>query len=250
MSQKTDRLCDRVAEKLLVGQICIILCHSFSGATPYMNPDTNLPVALGNPESRSGEPGRSVPTSGHTAAVPISIYRELADELQLTKTELDRIRQENGKLVDQNRQLRQEADQVVSAAQTLQKLAQRLALSPPGGSVAPYTTAAAPLDSSNRTQGFYGDLWPGDSPSDPPPDSPDLPRSPAFPPGDPGDRRAPAPQLHYDRPQPDGVASSSLDRDSLNSGGLWLVLTVILIVVTAFGTGFLIVRPFLPQTSK
>jgi hypothetical protein len=42
--------------------------------------------------------------------------------------------------------------------------------------------------------------------------------------------------------------SASPERRSRDLGGLWLMLTIVLIMVTAFGAGFFVVRPLLPSS--
>lgn len=55
-----------------------------------------------------------------------------------------------------------------------------------------------------------------------------------------------APRQKLFTEQPSGFRSSVLDREENKEiGGIWLVLSIILIIVTAFGAGFLIMKPLL-----
>lgn len=240
-----------------------------------MNAELNLQVPLGQGdrpmENRDRRPSHNstanstakntahsaANTNATPAAVPISVYRELAAELQTTQAELHQLRSENQRLVEQNRRLRQEADRVVDLSQTLQKAAQRLALSPPGASVAPYSanTLADRPDLSLGQDIISGfDVTAASASGAAPAGGYDGGRSGLSGEG-PGGAAAPVDRgvravLSRDRensPADLDLDSADLDRGEFDSSGWWLVLTVILIVITAFGTGFLIVRPFLPS---
>lgn len=52
--------------------------------------------------------------------VPMSVYRELAGELQVTKHQLDQLKQENQQLHQQNQSLRFQVRQLVQSAQKLE----------------------------------------------------------------------------------------------------------------------------------
>lgn len=210
-----------------------------------MNAELNLQAPLGQGERPMEDQDRQPPTPS-TAAVPISVYRELAAELQTTQAELYQLRSENQRLVEQNRSLRQEADRVVELTQTLQKAAQRLAFSPPGSSVAPYS--ATSLDRASAPGDPYGSYGPAVNSGYP--SGGHAPGSEAGAISGEAVQAGENPTVSsrptaFDRPElrPDP------DREGMESGGWWLVLTVILIVMTAFGTGFLIVRPFLPNSN-
>ncbi|MBD2576282.1 hypothetical protein [Oscillatoria sp. FACHB-1406] len=58
----------------------------------------------------------------HRASVPISVYRELANELQAAEERLNTLKDENQQLLQQNRRLRQEATRLFVSAQQLQQL--------------------------------------------------------------------------------------------------------------------------------
>jgi TolA-binding protein len=61
-------------------------------------------------------------TNKYSASVPISVYRELAAELQAAQTTIDSLRSQNQQLVKQNQQLQQQVEKVVHSAQHLQQI--------------------------------------------------------------------------------------------------------------------------------
>ncbi|NET39889.1 MAG: hypothetical protein F6K19_49375 [Cyanothece sp. SIO1E1] len=67
-------------------------------------------------------PKSAVPNS-YAPAVPISVYRELAEELQATKSMLESVNGQNQQLAKQNQQLRQEIEKVVQSALQLRQMA-------------------------------------------------------------------------------------------------------------------------------
>lgn len=62
----------------------------------------------------SSSQGKNVPT------VPMSVYRELAGELQTTKKQLDGLKQQNQQLYQQNQSLRLEVSQLIQAVRKLE----------------------------------------------------------------------------------------------------------------------------------
>jgi len=146
------------------------------------------------------------------------VHRQVLSELEGAKQHIQMLTQDNQRLQKQNQELLVEIDRVVKAVRRLQGLAEHHPLSP---------TPPSPLPSSSHSP-------------QPRPDYPDrLPPDPQAQP------QALYSSISEPMPYP-AEESTHLQRDS---GGWWLILTVLLIVVTAFGTGFLIVRPFLAPPS-
>lgn len=203
-----------------------------------------------------------VPNS-YSPSVPMSVYRELAAELQATKAMAESINGQNQHLARQNQLLRQEIYRVV---QTTLQLGQ-------------YAGVAQPADIEVT---LPTDL-PLAEPSVPGVSRPESPRPESFTTEDPRvaasggarktSRRVPRPIARH----PQGTTSEEhpnraggkipqalaivpkffteqsgekqpyeLDADRAKEvSGLWLVVSVILIILTAFGAGFLIMRPLL-----
>ena len=174
------------------------------------------------------------PANKYSPSVPISVYRELAAELHAAQAMLESLKAQNQQLVKQNQQLRQEVEKVVLSAQHLQHVVgsfgsvdgadvpQSRPMKPPEPRPAPPSAPPRPSASSPRSE------------FTPPPPEPEPEFSPynetlVIEQEDTRPRHA---------PQSEGISDVSG----------WLLLTaILLIVLTAFGTGFLIVRPLLKK---
>ncbi|MBF2051450.1 MAG: hypothetical protein EDM05_59430 [Leptolyngbya sp. IPPAS B-1204] len=168
----------------------------------------------------------AAPASGSGApSVPISVYRELAAELQATRAMVDSLNSKNQQLGQENLMLRQEMQRVVQSVLSLQ----------------PWI---------NADHGLYS--IPPRPPQQGTPSMADRPtweetaaasamaarlRTPGEPQGEWLTEEAATPQRIEQTKAAKGL------------GGLWLTLTVLVVVLSAFGAGFMIMRPFLP-TSK
>ena len=158
-------------------------------------------------------PGSS---SNSAAAVPISLYREVASELQSTQLTLESLKTQNQELTQTNQQLRLEIERVVQSALRLRQVADPTWGGASGTAIAPTSIPAELL-----------------APPSPPQDVADLLPSPEMPP------------LFTQQELPPVQPTASEPTTEVSTW--WLVLTIVLIVVSAFGTGFLIVRPLLPS---
>ena len=158
-------------------------------------------------------------SASYSPSVPIPIYRELAVELDATRALLETVHTENQQLKQQNQQLRQEIDRLVQSALNLRSYSESSApiaesISAPDPS--PVAAPAAPT-STAEFESVAAQLR-GNSTSEPPIASTQV---------------ADLPQSLSSGTKPRGV------------GGLWLTLTVIAIVFSAFGAGFFMVKPLL-----
>lgn len=164
----------------------------------------------------------------YSPSVPISLYREVATELQSTKTQMDSLKLQNQELVQQNQQLRLEIERVVQTALKLRQVADSFQAG---------KLAVDSLPTPEVEIHFEHPPTPAAPSASPKPVEIETPE--VLPPS------APKRKLVTEQPpQPRRKAQS--ERPSEISGW-WLMLTIIVIVVTAFGTGFLIVRPLLPS---
>lgn len=157
-------------------------------------------------------PVRSTPPAPPSPSVPISVYRELAAELQATRAMTEAINGKNQQLERENQQIRQEMQRL---ALSLQPWIQNQPSFPvqAGGAYPTWQETAS-------ASAVAASLRPSDPHSDWVAEQPVLPQ----------------------------VAAESPKAGRMSS--LWLVLMVMAIIVTAFGAGFLIMRPFLPTGSK
>lgn len=208
--------------------------------TSNANPRAETPVAKVAPPMGKG--------SAQVPAVPISLYREVANELQTTKTDFHALKAENQHLVQQNQQLRLEIERVVQSTLHLRQLADSYrsgqgtletfsshletldfntpAIAPARDSFNP--VAAKPSVSASEAAKLVSTSSANGSLTD------DALLNPA-----------PAKVLTGQEGQSHPIAS--VEENSGEISTWWLVLVVCLIVVSAFGTGFLIVRPLLPS---
>ncbi len=174
--------------------------------------------------------------------MPISVYRELAAELQATQAMMDSLNAQNQQLVQQNQNLRQEVAKVLQSTENLQKVfisldsaSQVREVSSPKAvrqpEVRPPAPTTPPVSQPRSTANFPSDELPT------PPQPPEPPRSPY--------RETLVIEQEERRPRPtpqsEGISEVS---------GWWLIVAILLIVLTAFGTGFLIVRPLLNNNSS
>lgn len=184
------------------------------GGTPQPSGSRHL-LQRGNPQERSGS---------SAAQVPLSVYRELAAELQAKEALLNSLNTQNQQLAAQNQQLRQE---IAIAVQSVLHLSQ-------------FADATKAVNSTTSTFPHIA--------QEPPPQL--------------------APRPTYRRVA--GKLPLAVKKNSSASGkllieqqpsqyrrypqseirevkGWWLVLTIVLIMLTAFSAGFLIVRPLVQR---
>ncbi|WP_017653641.1 hypothetical protein [Fortiea contorta] len=178
-------------------------------------------------------------------SVPLSVYRELAVELQTVEAKLDVLTAKNQQVVQENQLLRQEITRVIQACLHLQKL------------VDPQAT---PTTSSDRPI------------PNPPPTVKPVTKRPVTtasprprPPVDPKvfvnkNHRAtasvPVTEMISQMPEPVLITEQEVsyypptESKSREISGWWLVITILLIMLTAFGAGYLVVRPLFERQSR
>lgn len=169
---------------------------------------------------------RNAKASGQAAApvyspsVPISLYREVSAELQSQQATLTALKQQNQQLLQQNQQLRQEIDRVILAVAQMRQSVVNL----------PVVNLELPTE---------------------------VPRIEVMP------ASAQTPHNFRGNALPSGLIADDLvieqaplrrkvqaDKPIAEQNNWWLGLVIVLIVITAFGTGFLIVRPLLPAPNS
>ncbi|EKQ69838.1 hypothetical protein OsccyDRAFT_2483 [Leptolyngbyaceae cyanobacterium JSC-12] len=173
--------------------------------------------AAGQP-SKAPKPASTSNTASHAPSVPISLYREVANELQITRTTVQSLKTQNQELTQKNQQLRVEIERVVQSALHLRQVA----------------------DPTWAGQGLFAS---GATPS------PDAIAQPEMVVSDRAAMPVPSaepPEKRYTEQdaKPHAVASAE---PTAEISTWWLIMIICLIVITAFGTGFLIVRPLLPS---
>jgi cobalamin biosynthesis Mg chelatase CobN len=165
----------------------------------------------------------STSSNSYAPSVPISLYREIVTELQVTKTTMESLKAQNQQLSQQNQQLRIEIERVVQSALRLRQAADAQQQA--------FSVSESDVAQSNL------ELHVEQPPVPPVPASPSRPAAKA---------EKPAPEKLFTEQSAQPRRTAQLERSSETSSW-WLVLVVCLIVVTAFGVGFVIVRPLLPS---
>ena len=171
-----------------------------------------------NASSNSPNAAPTAPTSNVAASVPIPVYRELAAELQATRVMLEALNTQNQQLSQQNQQLRQEVGRVVQLGSNLRHWVES-APAPVAEPIQPIRPTASPKSTAEATA-IAAKLRDSALISD---------------------------ELFTEEGLlEEGLPlSRSESKPTKDFNGLWLTLTILLIIVTAFGAGFLLMKPFL-----
>lgn len=187
----------------------------------------------------------------HPPSVPLSVYRELASELQTAQARLDALTAKNQQLTQENQLLRQEMTKLIQSCLRLQKLVDFPAPSPtiPNSPPVPRTSpdvksAAQPNAAKAR-----------------PPQQVSRPRPPVV-------AEVPSSKSHRSQvsgtvtemmsqmPQPVFIEEQEVryypptEPEAKEISGWWLVITILLIMLTAFSAGYLVVRPLFEHQSR
>jgi hypothetical protein len=188
----------------------------------------------------------SANSNGYAPSVPISLYREVTAELQSAQAMLDSLKTHNQQLVEQNQQLRREVETVVQASVYLQQaITSAQSVSQTGmpqtppikfnkfSAEPPPSPSGIPQINYSLTQGTPASQavafpFPAHTSEATPPATPDKLPEKLF---------TEVPETPYRvRVQPKKASDLS---------GLWLAIAIFLIVIAAFGAGYLVVRPLL-----
>jgi FtsZ-binding cell division protein ZapB len=178
----------------------------------------------------------------YSPSVPISLYREVTAELQAAQAMLDSLKTHNQQLVQQNQQLRREVETVVQVSQQLQQVV---------NSAQTVTQTGMPQMPSVKFNFSVEPEPPAPVTSRTNSTVPQPPQTVAFPfplpseePTAPAMPQTVPEQLFTEIPEtPYRLRSQPKKASDLN--GLWLAIAIFLIVISAFGAGYLVVRPLL-----
>ncbi|MEG4044067.1 hypothetical protein [Microcoleus sp. Pol17_C1] len=181
-------------------------------------------------------------SNSYSPSVPISLYREVTAELQAAQAMVDSLKTHNQQLVQQNQQLRREVETVVQVSQQLQQVV---------NSAQSVTQTGMPQMPSVK---FNFSVQP---PPPPPVTSqtnsaiPQPPQTVAFPfplpepESTPASIPQPLPQKLFTEVQETPYRVRPQLKKTSDLSGLWLAIAIFLIVIAAFGAGYLVVRPLL-----
>jgi hypothetical protein len=194
------------------------------------------------------ENNSSANSNNYSPSIPISLYREVTAELQSAQAMLDSLKTHNQQLLQQNQELRREVETVVQASVYLQQAvnsAQSVSQTgmPQMPSVNRFNlSAASPRLASLPSQTNYAVPAAEPTPATqavafPFPVAEPEPTAPAMSEKLPEKLFTEVPETPYRlRTQP---------KKSSDLSGLWLAIAIFLIVIAAFGAGYIVVRPLL-----
>jgi len=148
--------------------------------------------------------------------VPMSVYRELAAELQTTKHQLEQVKQENRQLHQQNDSLRLEIRQLAQSVQKIETLISDWQLSP--------------------TNWGVSEKYPNEEAKITPEPTYEFP-----------DYRDPNWLTHQDETSPKQVEPP---QRSQQVNGWFLLAVIAIIIVTFSGIGFMVACPLINQSGK
>jgi uncharacterized phage infection (PIP) family protein YhgE len=149
--------------------------------------------------------------------VPMSVYRELAGELQSTKNQLDQLKQENQQLHQQNQRLRLEIRQLVQSVKKLESM-------------------ISDGDERSPTNVAGSELPQGEPAESSPHRDYNLSHS------------SQETWLSHQEHTPSRQAESSQNSDEVN--GWFILAAIVMIILTFSGIGFMVARPLINNSGK
>ncbi|WP_367579880.1 hypothetical protein [Nostoc sp. PCC 7107] len=177
--------------------------------------------------------------------MPLYVYRELAAELEATQAKLDALTAKNQQLTQENQFLRQEITKVLQSVSNLQKLVDfrspesKESNSQPRPTGEVKNTAKQPKKAARPRQ---SEARPRQS------EAPKAKRRPDF--------SVPVVEISSHIPETIFIEEQSvnyypsMEAKKKEMNGWGLVITILLVMLTAFGAGYLIVRPLFAHQSN
>jgi len=180
--------------------------------------------------SHTNVPKHPTNSQSYSPSVPLSIYRELAAELQVTQTKLNSLNAQNQQLAKQNQQLRQEIEKVVQHVLHLQQVVE--------------STGVNRVDDHPER---VVKTKPSHPVSSPHPMSQGFPSvavsTSAFPAGAFGSSASQ--QAYIEQVEVDSYRRSSPPERTSEVSGWRLAIAILVVTATAFSAGYLLVRPLM-----
>ncbi|MDB9373375.1 ELKS/Rab6-interacting/CAST family protein [Nodularia sphaerocarpa] len=193
------------------------------------------------PNSVNGNSGKPPNSQPQPTSVPLYVYRELATELQSTQAKLDTVTNQNHQLEQENQLLRQEITKVIQSCSHLQKFVD----SPPQPSH-PQATHAAGEVKSPATAATAASQ-PQKVSRQRPPVVKEKSHDTDF--SAPVEINQIIPETFFIEEQEVNYYSPT-EKKVNEFSGWWLAVTILLIMLTAFGAGYLIVRPLFENPNR
>ncbi|MBN3961654.1 hypothetical protein [Nostoc sp. NMS8] len=186
-------------------------------------------------------------TQAYPPSVPLSVYRELSTELQAAQARLNALTTQNQHLAQENQLLRQEITKVVESFSRLQNF------------VDSHTTSS--YHQANQASGDFQSAAKQPVASARPRQQvsrsrPSVPKAPPE-----KSRRqdfsTPATETNFPIPEPVFIEEqqvsyyySTTEPDTKGINGWWLIITILLIMLTAFSAGYFVVRPLFEHQKR
>ena len=168
-------------------------------------------------------------SQAHSPSVPISVFRDLAAELQATYATINALTTQNQQLSEENQLLRQEINKVVQSTLHLQNLVASSASTRynqiPHSSPYIRNETNSPVSQADPYQQI------------PRPNTSFFPPSPVI-------------EISNSIPEPIFIEEEEVEyytateAEGATVSSWWFILAILLIVLMGFGTGYIIVRPF------
>ena len=89
------------------------------------NPQRNIPTPKYSDREKWSSSRVFEQKNSHLPSVPIHLYRQIVEDLEASKAELETLKSQNKKLVAQNQQLKKEVTKIVASTQNLQEILQQ-----------------------------------------------------------------------------------------------------------------------------
>lgn len=200
-------------------------------------------TTIGSVHSNSPTPT----TQAYPPSVPLSVYRELSIELQATQAKLHALTTKNQQLAQENQLLRQEITKVVESFSHLQKFVD--SHTAPGYHQVPQASsdvknAAKVPVTQGRSRQQVSRSHPPVIPKTPPEKTHRQDFSP------------PVMEMNFAIPEPVFIEEqqvsyySTTEPDAKGINGWWLIITILLIMLTAFSAGYFVVRPLFEHQKR
>ncbi len=186
-------------------------------------------------------------TQAYPPSVPLSVYRELSTELQAAQARLSALTTQNQQLAQENQLLRQEITKVVESFSRLQNFVDSHA------TPSYHQTTQAVGDVKSAAKQPVTQVHPRQQVSrSRPPVVPKVPHE--------KNRRQdfsiPVIEMNFPIPEPVFIEEqqvsyySSTEPDAKGLNGWWLIITILLIMLTAFSAGYFVVRPLFEHQKR
>ncbi|MEH1830578.1 MAG: cell division protein ZapB [Nostoc sp.] len=186
-------------------------------------------------------------TQAYPPSVPLSVYRELSTELQAVQARLNALTTQNQQLAQENQLLRQEITKVVKSFSHLQKFVDSHATP----SYHQATQASGDVKSAAKQSVTQAR----------PPQQVSRSRPPVVPKAPPEKSRrqdfsTPVMEMNFPIPEPVFIEEqqvsyySTTEPDAKEVSGWWLIITILLIMLTAFSAGYFVVRPLFEHQKR